>query len=141
MAVASELLFHGFNASLPTVDTGVDIVALKNGRTYLIQVKTKHWNKRRSFPVVLEIEALKRYTDSKTFVVVVVRDREMETNEFIVLPIHILTDVAKQLRVRKNQRGKPSVRFTFRKLKKKDQISLNRYGSVSQFRNAWNLIE
>ncbi|MBI2355705.1 MAG: hypothetical protein HYV13_00680 [Candidatus Doudnabacteria bacterium] len=50
-AVMSELLFRGFNANILPVDYGVDIAAIKEARTYLIQVKTKHWNKTGHFSV------------------------------------------------------------------------------------------
>lgn len=40
LAVMSELLFWGFNASLMSVDQGIDIVASKGGIYYHLQVKT-----------------------------------------------------------------------------------------------------
>jgi len=40
LAVMSELLFWGYNASLMAVDKGVDIIAEKGGHYYHIQVKT-----------------------------------------------------------------------------------------------------
>ena len=39
-AVFSELLFRGFNASIMTVDDGIDVIASKNNRFFHIQVKT-----------------------------------------------------------------------------------------------------
>lgn len=39
-AVASQLLFWGFNVSKPFVDNGIDLLAEKNGNTKFIQVKT-----------------------------------------------------------------------------------------------------
>lgn len=39
-AVASELLFWGFNISMMAVDQGIDLVAEKDGRFFHIQVKT-----------------------------------------------------------------------------------------------------
>ena len=40
MAVCSELLFRECNVSRMSVDDGVDVVAMKNNKTYYIQVKT-----------------------------------------------------------------------------------------------------
>ena len=40
MAVFSELLFYGYNASIMSVDDGIDLVATKDGRFFFIQVKT-----------------------------------------------------------------------------------------------------
>jgi hypothetical protein len=39
-AIHSEMLFRGFNASIMTVDEGVDIIASKNNRFFYLQVKT-----------------------------------------------------------------------------------------------------
>lgn len=39
-AVASQLLFWGFNVGKPFVDNGIDLTAEKNAETYFIQVKT-----------------------------------------------------------------------------------------------------
>ena len=39
-AVISELLFRQYNASLTSLDNGIDIIALKDGMTYYIQAKT-----------------------------------------------------------------------------------------------------
>lgn len=39
-AVASQLLFWGFNVSKPFVDNGIDLTAEKDGKTQFIQVKT-----------------------------------------------------------------------------------------------------
>src|SRR3990167_243354 len=42
--VCSELLFRGFNASIMSVDVGIDIVAVKENQLFGIQVKTSNLN-------------------------------------------------------------------------------------------------
>lgn len=42
--VCSELLFRGFNASIMSVDVGLDIVATKKTKMFGIQVKTSNLN-------------------------------------------------------------------------------------------------
>src|SRR3989344_4130368 len=42
--VCSELLFRGFNASIMSVDVGVDISAIKDNKFFGIQVKTARKN-------------------------------------------------------------------------------------------------
>src|ERR1700712_3773853 len=42
--VCSELLFRGYNASIMSVDTGMDITATKDGKLFSIQVKTSNIN-------------------------------------------------------------------------------------------------
>jgi hypothetical protein len=44
-SVLSELLFRGYNASIMSVDEGLDIVATKNNKLFNIQVKTSNENK------------------------------------------------------------------------------------------------
>lgn len=39
-AVFSELLFRGYDASMMTVDDGVDVIALKDNRFFFLQIKT-----------------------------------------------------------------------------------------------------
>jgi len=40
--VTSELLFRGFNASIMSVDIGMDIIATKNNKLFSLQVKTSN---------------------------------------------------------------------------------------------------
>ena len=140
-AVMSELLFRGYNASTLTVDAGIDIVAIKDKQTYLIQVKTKHWNKRNQFVVILEVDALERHKKESTFFVIVGRDREKLTNEFIIIPIDIFYKLKEKMKIKKSQRGKPAIRFTFRKRKTDNKITLSKYGEIEEFRNAWHLMK
>ena len=44
MAVISELLFWGYNASAMLVDSGIDVVASKGGKYFHLQVKTSTEN-------------------------------------------------------------------------------------------------
>ncbi|MDR0576959.1 MAG: hypothetical protein LBI87_05380 [Candidatus Accumulibacter sp.] len=53
-AVASELLFWGFNVSLMAVDQGVDMVAEKNGKFHHIQVKTSGVSDGRPFGFTIQ---------------------------------------------------------------------------------------
>ena len=139
-AVMSELLFRGYNASLLSVDAGIDIAALKDGRTYLIQVKTKHWSKRSQFLVNLELGALNRYVESNAFLVLVGRDRATKLNDYIILPIKVLDDTSKGLRLKVNKKGKDFFNFIFRK-RKDGEITLGKYGPITKYKNAWGLIK
>lgn len=140
-AVMSELLFRGYNANFLTVDAGIDIVAIKDKRTYLIQVKTKHWNKKNQFVVILEIDALERYNQENIFFVIVGRDKEILTNEFIIIPVDIFYELKEKMKIKKSQREKPAIRFIFRKRKTDGKITLNKYGEIEKFRTAWHLIK
>ncbi len=43
--MCSEMLFRGFNASIMSVDTGLDIIATKDNKLFGVQVKTSNLNK------------------------------------------------------------------------------------------------
>ncbi len=44
LSVASELLFHGFNCSIPLVDAGIDVIAWKSSRFFKVQVKGRNFS-------------------------------------------------------------------------------------------------
>ena len=47
--VTSELLFRGYNASIMSVDIGMDIIATKNNKLFSLQVKTSNLLRSKSF--------------------------------------------------------------------------------------------
>lgn len=80
MAVCSELLFREYNVSRMAVDDGIDIVAMKNNKTYYIQVKTVQI-KSESFSVQLKTKSYERYNANDCYYIIVAR---AETTQFIV---------------------------------------------------------
>lgn len=140
-AVLSELLFRGFNANILLVDAGVDIAAIKKKKTFLIQVKTKHWNKDNKFLVVLELDTLRRYKKANVFIILVGRDRKTKMNDFIILPARVLFKSSLKRGPSKSQRGKQAYKFWFRKRTRDEGVQLVGYGDVSKYINAWHLIK
>jgi Holliday junction resolvase len=142
-AVASELLFRDYNANILTVDSGVDIAAIKDGKTYLFQVKTKHWNKRRQIYVDLEIRKLEQFiAKNQMFFVVVGRHGNDPINDYLIFPIKDLQKYSKKLAIKINKKGNGVVRFVFTRLLN-GRITLNGCGDVSLFRGAeggWGMI-
>lgn len=87
MSVCSELLFRGYNVSRMSVDDGVDIVAIKNGKTYYIQVKTV-LVKSKNFGVKISEKSFERYCSNDCYYIVVARTSTKEGvpfNQYIVL--------------------------------------------------------
>ena len=80
MAVCSELLFREYNVSRMSVDDGVDIIALKNNKTYYIQVKTVQV-KSEGFSVKIGIKSYERYNSNDCYYIIVAR---ASTTQFIV---------------------------------------------------------
>lgn len=87
MAVCSELLFRGYNASLMSVDDGLDIVAVKDNKTYYVQVKTAT-AKEEYFVAHIKNKSFERYQSNDCYYIVVIRTKakakDLSINEFII---------------------------------------------------------
>ncbi|HMS22695.1 MAG TPA: group I intron-associated PD-(D/E)XK endonuclease [Candidatus Levybacteria bacterium] len=82
--VCSELLFRGYNASIMSVDTGVDIVATKENRLYGVQVKTARLNDYNTYVFDVRRVSFDRHNNGNTFYIFVLYS-EKKTN-FLILP-------------------------------------------------------
>jgi hypothetical protein len=84
-AVLAELLFHEFNASLMSVDQGIDIVTSKNDNFSYIQVKTASY-KNGHFYATINSKQFERYNNKDTFYIIVLRYilRGKLTNGFLI---------------------------------------------------------
>lgn len=80
MAVCSELLFREYNVSQMSVDDGVDVVAIKNGKTFYIQVKTTQVVSN-SFSVTIKTKSFERYNSNECYYIIVARAKE---NKYLV---------------------------------------------------------
>lgn len=83
-AVMSELLFWGFNASIMTVDDGIDIVASKHNKFFHIQVKTATRQDNGKYIFTINKDSFKRYNTANVFYVFVLR--ENMKNDHIIIP-------------------------------------------------------
>lgn len=82
--VCSELLFRGYNASIMSVDTGVDIVATKENHLYGVQVKTARLNNYNTYVFDVRRVSFDRHSNGNTFYIFVLYS-EKKTN-FLILP-------------------------------------------------------
>lgn len=87
-AVMSELLFYGFNASIMTVDDGIDLVASKADSYFHIQVKTSNVSLQNKYQFKITKRAFGSKDAASTFYVLVMRVNEDTRNicEYLVLP-------------------------------------------------------
>lgn len=86
-AVLSELLFREFNASLMSVDQGIDIVASKNEKFYHIQVKTANY-RNGVFHAAIGKGQFDRFNSINTFYIFVLRYSQKTkkvVSDFIVM--------------------------------------------------------
>ena len=81
--VCSELLFRGFNASIMSVDVGVDIAAIKNYKFFGIQVKTANINKFNAYNFHIRRVSFERYNQGNIFYIFVLKDK---INKFLIIP-------------------------------------------------------
>lgn len=68
-SVMGELLFWGYNASLMTVDDGIDIVASKNSKYFHIQVKTSTERSQGSFSFLIKKKSFELHHAAQTYYV------------------------------------------------------------------------
>lgn len=86
-AVASEFLFNGYNVSIPSVDSGIDLIVFKSGHFSNIQVKTaSETNGKYQFTIKSKVFANNSGID--TFYALVCRRwiKNVYRNDFIILP-------------------------------------------------------
>jgi hypothetical protein len=84
LAVMSELLFWGYNASSMLVDSGIDVVASKGNKYFHIQVKTATEKDGGRFTFSIKNSSFSQNHNSSMFYVFVLR-RGL-ANEFVIIP-------------------------------------------------------
>ena len=82
--VCSELLFRGFNASIMSVDTGLDIVATRENQLFGIQVKTSRLHKTKTYTFDVRKVSLERHSAGNVYYIFVLYS-EGQAN-FLILP-------------------------------------------------------
>jgi hypothetical protein len=102
--VCSELLFRGFNASIMSVDVGLDIVATKESKMFGIQVKTSNLNTFDMYVFDVRKVSFDRHNVSNTFYVFVLRG-DKETHH-LVLPSHEMSKKVHEGAIRPVGQGK-----------------------------------
>lgn len=82
--VCSELLFRGFNASIMSVDVGVDISAIKENKFFGIQVKTARKNNSEIYNFHIRHKSFERFNQGNIFYILVLKD--ILKNSYLILP-------------------------------------------------------
>ena len=82
--VCSELLFRGFNASIMSVDVGMDIVATKGNSLISIQVKTSNLNKFNAYNFDVRKVSFDRHNTSNVYYVFVLHWQD--SNDYLIVP-------------------------------------------------------
>ncbi len=73
--VTSELLFRGFNASIMSVDVGMDIIATRNNKLFSLQVKTSNLHSNNTYAFDMRKVSLERdYAGNVFYVFVMIHE-------------------------------------------------------------------
>ncbi|MEW6378857.1 MAG: HTH domain-containing protein [bacterium] len=133
--VVSELLFRGYNASIMSVDEGLDIVATKEERLYNIQVKTSTENKFNYYVFDLRISSFEKHNRNNTFYIFVLKG---QATHFLVLPyVEIQKNIDQKniLTVNKGTRYRVNIRI------RDEKLYLGNMGNeMAYYMNNWGLI-
>lgn len=131
MAVCSELLFREYIATTMPFDDGIDIVAMKEGKTFYIQVKTTQLTKEGNFSIKIPTSSYERYCRNDCFYIFVVRG---EKNTYIVTTAH---DIWLWIQ-RGSSKNDRNITITFTQLAGQLQVNGE---DISPLINAFNIIK
>lgn len=135
--VCSELLFRGFNASIMSVDVGMDITATKENKLFSIQVKTANLNQYNYYNFDVRKVSFEKDHGGNVFYVFVLRG-EPETN-FLILPLVIMEQKVHEKAILEINGGK-TYRVNIRM--REGGIYLgNKAHELSYFKNNWSVIK
>ncbi|MDO9579510.1 MAG: winged helix-turn-helix domain-containing protein [Bacteroidales bacterium] len=135
--VCSELLFRGFNASIMSVDVGMDIVAVKENQLFGIQVKTSNLNRYNVYNFNIRKVSFERHDTGNVFYIFVLNDTK--ERHFLIIPYHEMEKKVHERAILKVQHGKLyRVNIKFRE----DKIYLgNMNHEMNYFLDNWDLIK
>jgi len=135
--VCSELLFRGFNASIMSVDVGMDIVAVKENQLFGIQVKTSNLNSFDTYVFDIRKVSFERHSNGNIYYIFVLHG-EKKSN-FLILPFHEVEKKVHEkaiLEVGHGKRYRVNIKF------RNDKVYLgNMDHEMGYFLDNWNLIK
>lgn len=135
--VCSKLLFLGFNASIMSVDVGLDIVATKKAKFYGIQVKTSNLNKVNTYPFTIRKASFDRYNESNVFYVFVLHGDS--SDNYMILPAHVVEKLVTEkyiFTMKDKSRYAVAIKFN----EEKPYIG-KKENDMSYYLNKWDLIK
>ena len=135
--VCSELLFRGFNASIMSVDVGMDIIATKDNKLFSIQVKTSNLNKFDTYVFDVRKISFERHDSGNIYYVFVLHGEK--ENNFLILPYHEMEKKVHDkaiLEVGQGKRYRVNIKF------RDSNIYLgNKEHEMNYYLNHWGIIK
>lgn len=134
--ICSELLFRGFNASIMSVDVGMDIIATKDGKLYGVQVKTSNLNKFDTYNFDVRKVSFERHDSGGVYYIFVLHNEK--GNDFLILPYH---EMVKQVHDEAIKEILGGSRYRVRILIREGKVFLgNKDHEMGYFLNRWDII-
>jgi len=135
--VCSELLFRGFNASIMSVDVGMDIVAVKENQLFGIQVKTSNLNRFDAYVFDIRKVSFERHSNGNIYYIFVLHGEKRDN--FLILPFHEVEKKVHEKAILEVDHGKRyRVNIKFRN----DKVFLgNMDHEMGYFLDNWSLIK
>lgn len=135
--VCSELLFRGFNASIMSVDVGLDIVAVKDNQLIGVQVKTSNLNKFDAYVFDVRKVSFERHNSGNIFYIFVLHNEA--GNQFLILPLHEMERKVHEKAILEVGHGK---RYRVNIKIRSSKVYLgNKEHEMNYFLNNWTLIK
>lgn len=135
--VCSELLFRGFNASIMSVDVGMDIIATKDYRLFSIQVKTSNLNKYNVYNFDVRKVSFERHDSGGIYYVFVLRNEKK--SDFLIFPYHEMAKQVENGGIIEIMKGS---KYRVRVMVRGDKIYLgNQENEVGYYLNRWDIIK
>lgn len=135
--VCSELLFRGFNASIMSVDVGMDIVAVKGNQLFGIQVKTSNLNRFDTYVFDIRKVSFERHSNGNVFYIFVLHGEKQ--NHYLIMPFHEMEKKMHEgaiLEVGHGKRYRVNIKFRYEKV-----YLGNMDHEMGYYLDNWNLIK
>jgi hypothetical protein len=133
--VTSELLFRGYNASIMSVDVGVDISTIKDNKFFGIQVKTSNANKFDVYNFHIRKVSFDRHNQGNIFYIFVLRGTE---NKFLILSS---SDVERKIKEGAIYAVNNNTGYALLIKIRDNQIFLGSKHDMNYYLNNWDLIK
>ena len=134
--VCSELLFRGFNASIMSVDEGIDIAAVKDNVLIGIQVKTANKNASGDYHYNIRKVSFEKHKAHNVFYIFIMRN--ILDIKFLVFPYHELEKRVQQGAIREVRKG-TLYRVTSKMHDQKVYLG-NLKNDVTYYLNNWEIL-
>ncbi|MEK7106058.1 MAG: winged helix-turn-helix domain-containing protein [Patescibacteria group bacterium] len=135
--VCSELLFRGYNASIMSVDVGMDIIATKDNSLFSVQVKTSNLNSFDTYVFDVRKVSFERHDSGNIYYVFVLHGEK--GNDFLILPYYEMEKKVSEkviLEVGHGKRYRVNIKF------RNGNIYLgNKENEMNYFLNNWSIIK